>query len=286
MKIVKNLGEINALISSIRSSDPAKKIGFVPTMGALHEGHLSLINAAQAVCDIVICNIFVNPTQFNNPSDLATYPRTIAEDTEKLESVNCDVLIIPDVDSVYPNGVNSGYTIDLEGIDQVLEGKFRPGHFNGVCMVVERLFEMVGPNKAFFGEKDFQQLAIIRKMVEIRKIDVEVIGVLIQRNKNGLALSSRNALLSEEQLKDAEIIYQSLLAGVLHAVKSNSSLHITEEILRTFKKGNLELEYVEIVDSTTLLSVDVVDNNSRICMAAYCGSVRLIDNMGLNLPIK
>jgi pantoate--beta-alanine ligase len=284
LKIAKNRVEYETAILSFSASGNSQKIGFVPTMGALHQGHLSLITAAKQECDVVICSIFVNPTQFNNPKDLATYPRNIAADLALLEDSACDIVFLPTVETVYPDGIETPYSIELGPLAEVMEGEFRPGHFAGVCMVVERFFNLLEPNLAFFGEKDFQQLAVIKRMVEIRGFNIGIRGVPIMRNSFGLALSSRNELLSEIDKKNAEIIFAALSAGVNKFEHTKKSKEIEAAVLAVFNKGLLSLEYFSIVDGLTLQSVEEVDINSRMCVVAYCGGVRLIDNMGFSQP--
>jgi pantoate--beta-alanine ligase len=276
--ITRNQSEIVAAIKSAKLEKPDAVLGFIPTMGALHDGHMSLIELAKNQCDIVICSVFVNPTQFNNQNDLATYPRTISEDKKLLEKNGCDILLLPTVEAVYPGGILS-YEIDLEGVDGGMEGAFRPGHFNGVCMVVQRLLEMVAPNKAYFGKKDFQQLAVIQKMVNIRQLPVQVVGAPIKRAENGLALSSRNALLSEAQLATAPKIYAALQAGLQYAVSNKNATDIQTHIEAQFIGTEMEIEYVAIVNNTTLMPVAVVDENSTVCIVVFSGPVRLLDNM-------
>ena len=276
--IAKNQSEIQKAITSLKIDQPTAIVGFVPTMGALHSGHMSLINRAAKDCDIVVCSIFVNPTQFNNPEDLKTYPRTIAADQAMLEKNQCDLLLLPDFEAVYPIGIPN-YSINLEGLDESMEGAYRPGHFRGVCMVVERFFEMVRPNKAYFGNKDFQQLSIIRKMVAIRSIKIDIVGVHIERAESGLALSSRNALLSPSQLKEAALIYRALKAGMLRYSETNNAAAIRSAIEACFVNSSIEVEYISFVDNDTLEEVKQINANSTVCIVAYCGSVRLIDNM-------
>lgn len=280
MLIVKNTSEIQKAIAQLKLGNEFKKVGYVPTMGALHEGHMSLIELAKKQADIVVCSVFVNPTQFNNSDDLATYPRTEEADAELLKSNGCDILLLPNVADVYPNGTEA-YEIDLEGLDKVMEGEFRPGHFNGVCMVVERFFEMVKPDIAFFGMKDFQQLAIIRKMVAIRNLDLEIVGAPIKRNEMGLALSSRNSLLSVKEREEAALIYQSLLGGVETYKSTTNAAAIKTAIQRFYDNSKLVVEYIAIVDNNTLQEVSNANDNCTICIVVFCGKVRLIDNMQL-----
>ncbi len=278
MIIVQNQHEIQTAIHQLKSTNTNATVGFVPTMGALHEGHVSLIELARKKADIVVCSIFVNPTQFNNAADLATYPRTEEADAKLLADNKCDILLLPNVDDVYPKGV-AEYTIDLGGLDEVMEGEFRPGHFNGVCMVVERFFEMVKPDMAFFGQKDFQQLSILRRMVKIRKLPVNVIGAPIRRNERGLALSSRNMLLSKQEREEASLIYRALLGGLVRYEQTNKADVIALTIASFFEESKLKPEYIAIVNNETLQPVEVVNENCTVCVAVYCGNVRLIDNM-------
>ena len=280
MIVSKHIDELRNAIQELKSSNESTTVGFVPTMGALHEGHLSLVKKASEQTDIVIVSIFVNPAQFNDKSDLAKYPRTIEDDIKKLESTDCKVLFFPTEDVIYPDGIPD-YKIDLNGLDKVMEGKYRDDHFDGVCMVVERLFEIVQPDKAFFGLKDFQQLAIIKHMVMVRNLDVEIVPVPIVRSEQGLALSSRNALLDDNHQNAALKIYQTLQLAVEWAPKYESVKKMQDDLIQFFNQGELELEYLEIVDNDTLQPVDEIRPGISCCIAAYCGSVRLIDNIQL-----
>lgn len=279
MKVAKNEKELASALGLVKAKNPKIIIGFVPTMGALHSGHISLIKQAQKVCDFVVCSIFVNPSQFNNANDLKVYPRTVEADQKLLEEANCDLLFLPSFEVIYPNGIPS-YSIDLQGLDQGMEGAFRPGHFNGVCMVVERFFELVSPNKAFFGLKDFQQLAIIRKMTKIRNLPIEIIASPIARAKNGLALSSRNALLTEEQRTEARLISKALKAGIQKS-KEIKEASVIKKYITTFFEGQTEMvvEYVEIVENENLTPVAEINDNCTVCIVVFYGNVRLIDNM-------
>jgi pantoate--beta-alanine ligase len=279
VKVAKNEKELASALGSAKAKNPNVIIGFVPTMGALHSGHISLIKQAQNVCDFVVCSIFVNPSQFNNANDLKVYPRTVEADQKLLEEANCDLLFLPSFEVIYPNGIPA-YSIDLQGLDQGMEGAFRPGHFNGVCMVVERFFELISPNKAFFGLKDFQQLAIIRKMTKIRNLPIEIIASPIARAKNGLALSSRNALLTEEQRTDAGLISKALKAGIQKS-KEIKEANAIKKYITTFFEGQTEMavEYVEIVENENLTPVAEINDNCTVCIVVFYGNVRLIDNM-------
>lgn len=254
-------------------------IGFVPTMGALHEGHLSLVSKSQKDNNVTVCSIFVNPTQFNSPDDLEKYPRQMEADTRKLESVNCDILFAPSVKEMYPEPATEKY--DFGKLETVMEGKHRPGHFNGVGIVVRRLFEKVVPHKAYFGLKDFQQLAIITKLTKDLKLPIEIIPCDIIRENGGLAMSSRNQLLSEAGKKQAEVLYKTLKAAKERSSYTTVNEIIAETTKQFDKNKNVKLEYFEIVDMNTLQPVEKWDRSNYIvaCIAAYVENVRLIDNI-------
>ena len=267
-----------------RQKEMGKKVGFAPTMGALHDGHISLYEAARKENDLVISSIFVNPTQFNNASDLEKYPRTIEKDIEILEkSALVDAVYIPEVTDIYPEGLKSK-EYNFDGLENEMEGKFRPGHFNGVGTVVEELFRQVKPDNAYFGDKDYQQLAIIKKLVEKLNLPIKIHGVPIYREKNGLAMSSRNKRLDHEQCEAAKVIYETL-------VKVNDWFRIitVSEIYQRVKdifedQRGMVLEYFEIADETTLKDTDFFykDRSYRAFIVVFVGDVRLIDNMHLD----
>lgn len=257
------------------------KIGFVPTMGALHKGHISLIDRAKSENDVVICSVFVNPTQFNNASDLTNYPRTIESDVVLLEEAGCDAVFIPSITEIYPDYPQETTFVDvpLAPLNEVMEGAFRKGHFEGVVNVVYRLFDLVKPNSAYFGLKDFQQVAIIKHMVSYLNLPVQIVSCPTTRTIEGLAKSSRNARLTEEHKKEALIIYNTLQLGKSMAYSTTPD-EVREKMLGFFNKGNLKLEYIEIVNPNTLESLsDKWVSGAVCCIAAYCGEVRLIDNM-------
>lgn len=281
MQIISTSAELIGVLAQRRKQNPGFKLGFVPTMGALHKGHLKLIDQAKATTDGVICSVFVNPTQFNDPKDLERYPRTLDADTELLKDHNCDYLFVPSVEEVYPDGTNAPYSIDFAGIDKGMEGRFRPGHFKGVAMVVERLFDLVKPDVAFFGKKDFQQVAIIKQMVRLRKLPVTIAVVETARSADGLALSSRNALLSDEQKTEALIISKTLYKAKELARVGEDAVDLKKKLIDFFNTGNLRLEYLEIVDELSLQPLGVLKKGATCCIAAFCGKVRLIDNMTL-----
>ncbi|MDP9954430.1 pantoate--beta-alanine ligase [Epilithonimonas hungarica] len=260
-----------------------KKIGFAPTMGALHAGHISLYQEAQKYNDIVISSIFVNPTQFNNPEDLEKYPRTIEEDIKKLgDSKLVDAVYIPGVEDIYPNGMERKH-YDFGGIENEMEGAARPGHFDGVGTVVEEFFRQVQPDNAYFGEKDFQQLKIIEKLVEVLDLKIKIHGVKIHREEGGLAMSSRNMRLSEEERHASTIIYRTLnhVNSWFKSIPINDIKNRVEEI---FSKENMELEYFLIADEETLKESAVSSNgrNYRAFIVVNVGNVRLIDNLHLD----
>lgn len=279
---MKQLELASAMTTAVaQHKQDGKRVGFVPTMGALHQGHLSLIQKAKEVCDIVVVSIFVNPTQFNESADFKAYPRTIEEDLTLLVTEEVHYVFTPTVNEVYPDNENNNTNYNFGEIATVMEGEHRPGHFDGVAMVVKRLFEIVQPDIAFFGEKDFQQLAIIRSLVHQLNLPVKVVGCSIKREVNGLAMSSRNNRLSKTQREKAKVIHESLqLAKSL--VSSNS---VCEVLLKTkenlMNESELALEYVTIADAETLQEISSWSEAKSVGMfvAARFGEVRLIDNM-------
>ncbi|MFO7719040.1 MAG: pantoate--beta-alanine ligase [Gillisia sp.] len=282
MQIFREKALLQREISRLKQNK--NSIGFVPTMGALHQGHLSLVKQAAEVCDAVVVSIFINPTQFDNLKDLENYPRTLEADMALLEDLHLDLLLFaPTAAELYGKEVHARH-FDFGGIEHEMEGKFRTGHFNGVGTVVKRLFEIVLPDKAFFGEKDFQQLQIIRKLNEKENLGVEVIGCPIDREDTGLARSSRNDRLSPSLRKEAAFIYQILLKVKEKFGIENANL-IKGWVENEFKNhAALELEYFEIANSETLKSEKNNDQTStyRAFIAAYAGEIRLIDNIALN----
>ena len=255
------------------------KVGFVPTMGALHEGHLSLINRAKKDNDIVVCSVFVNPIQFNNPADLEKYPRTPEKDITKLEQAGCDAVFMPTAEEMYPNKVEDHY--DFGDIEHVMEGACRPGHFNGVAIVVRKLFEIVNPNKAYFGEKDFQQLAIIKKMVRDLNMNLEIVPCPIVRENDGLAMSSRNVRLNETERAIAPKIFATLNDAISKKV-SMTPAEMKEYTLAKYAEiKEFDVEYVEITDEINLKSLENWNEceHARIFVALQLGPVRLIDNV-------
>lgn len=264
-----------------------KKVGFVPTMGALHQGHLVLLQRAKKENDVAVSSIFVNPLQFNDKKDLEKYPRTLEKDAKMLKSVGCDVVFVPSVEEMYgkESGVGSQElgVLDLGALDKVMEGLHRPGHFNGVCVVVKKLFDIIEPDKAYFGEKDFQQLAIIKHMVKTLKMTVEIIPCPTVREHDGLAMSSRNMLLSADERKNAALIPKTLFR--LETNKQKATVAELKQWVESVINNNalLQLEYFEIVNSETLLPVQnwIDAKKLRACIAVKTGAVRLIDNIAL-----
>ncbi len=256
-----------------------KSIGFVPTMGALHRGHLSLIERANNETDILVVSVFVNPLQFNNTGDLTSYPRDLQADKKILETVGCDIIFVPDEKEMYPKPTTEKYNFGT--LETVMEGTFRPGHFNGVAIVVKRLFDIINPHRAYFGEKDYQQLTIIRKLVETEKIAVEIVSCPTLREDDGLALSSRNANLTTEQRKEASFIFQTLQL----AKKRKNHIcpaHLRQLIINIFDANkNFKLEYFEIVDDKTLQPIMAWESSKGMIafVAVWLGKVRLIDNI-------
>ena len=280
IKILKSRQELSDYTFKIKEN--GQKIGFAPTMGALHEGHLSLYEKARKENDIVISSIFVNPTQFNNPKDLEKYPRTIEKDIELLQQTqNVDAVYIPQIEDIYSNGLERK-NYDFEGLENEMEGKFRPGHFDGVGTVVEELFRQVQPNNAYFGEKDFQQLMIIKKLVEKLSLPINIIGIPIYREKNGLAMSSRNMRLTPEQRESAKIIFETLVKvkGLFHQ-QTLDEIH--QFVENTFKNSDFELEYFIIANENTLREISEIKSNEtyRAFIVVVIDGVRLIDNIQL-----
>lgn len=281
MCVMEIVAKTKDLLELVQLTKQAKKtIGFVPTMGALHEGHISLVKEAKKNNDICIVSVFVNPTQFNNPEDLEKYPRTIERDAALLAEVGADFVFAPTVEQIYPEPDTRQF--DFGKLDKVMEGEHRPGHFNGVAQVVSRLFDIVHPDRAYFGEKDFQQLAIIREMVKQFALDVEIVPMPILREVSGLALSSRNERLSAEQKEIATHIYKTLLFSsteYFDRISVAQTIEIVSERINSFEP--LRVEYFDIVDGYTLQSVSDWSDSEYIvgCIAVYCGEVRLIDNI-------
>ena len=279
MKVYSTISELQDALNLLKKN--GAKIGFVPTMGALHNGHISLVKESNNQCDITIVSIYVNPTQFNNSSDLEHYPRTLEKDLLLLEKEKCDIVFTPSNEEIYPNNFDK-ISLNLGQLAEIMEGKFRPGHFEGVVNVVYRLFDIVKPNKAFFGLKDFQQVAVIKYMVKELNLPVEIIPCPTLREDGGLAMSSRNLRLSEQDKANALILFKTLDFAKSLTKQGRSPREVQKEAITFFKTSNLELEYFEIVDPLTLTSLENEwVNNSTACIVAYCKDVRLIDNIEL-----
>ncbi len=278
MLVVESAEELQVIIKEHKKSK--KKIGFTPTLGALHEGHATLIQRSKRENDIVVCSIFVNPTQFNESSDLKKYPRTFIADKKLLERIGCDILFFPSDKEVYPNGTDYAVKVNLDGLDKRMEGAFRPGHFEGVVQVVHRLLEIVKPHKLYMGQKDFQQFTIIQKMIDKLKIKTKLVVCPIKREKDGLAMSSRNSRLSKSIRKKATILHKTL-----KTVKSKIHLETPEDLCK-FAQIKMDIvdfkpEYFIIIDGYSLKPIrSFSDTDYAVaCTAVWAGDVRLIDNM-------
>ena len=284
MQIITTKEELQAMVKACKAK--GKTIGLVPTMGALHAGHASLVQRAVNENNVCFVSVFVNPTQFNNKEDLAKYPRDLQRDADLLHSIGADFLFAPTPEEMYSaEEMNTTFEFDFAGLDQVMEGKMRPGHFNGVVQVVSRLFYLVQPDKAYFGEKDFQQLAIIHHMVERSSMagtfgDLKIIDCPIVREASGLALSSRNERLSATEKQTALSISKTLFESLEWAKETGATVAaVQQRVIDTINAvEGLEVEYYEIVDQTTLLPTDTF-NHAIGCVTVYCGPVRLIDNI-------
>ncbi len=277
MKIIHTVTGLEALLGQLRQE--GKTIGLVPTMGALHKGHASLVERCAKENDVCVASVFVNPTQFNNPDDLRLYPRTPEKDYELLENTGADIVFAPSVEEVYPEPDTRVF--DFGQLDKVMEGAFRPGHFNGVAQVVSKLFSFVKPHKAYFGEKDYQQLAIIKEMSKQLQLPLEIVGVPIVREESGLALSSRNQRLSPSQKKHAAEIYRVLRESLL-LVAGQTPPEVIRFVVDTLNSvPELRVEYFEIVDGDSLQPVAHWQDSDSVvgAIAVYCGDVRLIDNI-------
>lgn len=278
--------EIISTVAALREAVAKAKaegltVGLVPTMGALHAGHLSLIERARKECGFVVVSVFVNPTQFNNPDDLRTYPRTVEADCAKLEEAGVDVAFVPSVDEIYPEPDTRVF--DLGSVAEVMEGAMRPGHFNGVAQIVSKLFDYVEPDKAYFGEKDFQQIAVIRRMVEIEGFNVEIVPCPIKREADGLAMSSRNVRLTPEQRELAPVIHQVLTDNADMAKDGLDLQSLRDMVVEELNSyDGMEVEYYEIVDPITLQPLENwadAKNGAVGCITVWLGDVRLIDNI-------
>lgn len=272
----------NLLKAYLKTLNDNLSVGFVPTMGALHKGHLSLIERAKAENDIVVVSIFVNPTQFDNKEDLIKYPKDLKKDLAFLKNINCNVVFAPEADEIYDNRIKST-SFDFDGLEHEMEGKHRKGHFDGVGTIVKKLFEIVNPDMAYFGEKDFQQLQIVKKLVDKFNLPVQIVGCDIFREEDGLAMSSRNVRLTEIHRKEAPLIYK-LLKKAKEKFKKESIKEVIIWVEKQFKKNDiLQLEYFEIADEATLKTAKLKrkGKNYRAFIVIFVGEVRLIDNIAL-----
>ena len=285
MRIVKTINELISLVNELKADN--KTIGFVPTMGALHEGHLTLVRQCVAENEVCIVSVFVNPTQFNNKADLEKYPRNVEKDAQLLEEAGCAYVFAPSAEEMYSTDeLENTFQFDFGGMDRLMEGKFRPGHFNGVVQVVSKLFKLVQPDKAYFGKKDFQQLAIIHRMVRLMHFQVEIIDCPIVREASGLAMSSRNERLSAAERDTAANIYRILNESRNLTDKMSPgelTQWVTDEVNNA---GGLSVEYFDIADCETLITIDRWQPESIGCIAVFCGEVRLIDNIEYNVQTR
>lgn len=280
MKVFKTQKKLRTYFKEFYSENTT--IGFVPTMGALHKGHVSLIEESLRNNDITIASIFVNPTQFNKKEDLENYPRTIKSDLNLLEKVHCDVVFIPSVSEIYTNNISASH-FNFDGLEFQMEGRFRKGHFNGVGTIVKKLFEILQPTNAYFGEKDFQQLQIVRKMAEKNHLPVAVVGCSTFREDDGLAMSSRNKRLTDDERNAASIIYK-ILKKTAEKTQTQSIDDIKKWVSNEFKKHSFfELEYFVIAEEETLENATILSPKKqyRAFIAVYANTIRLIDNISL-----
>ena len=278
MIIFKKAADIGIFLQQKRQNNP--KTGFVPTMGALHQGHISLIESARSKNDLVVCSIFVNPTQFNDPKDFQNYPITIENDIDLLEKAGCDALFLPAVEEMYPAGLENKKTYALGYLETVLEGRYRPGHFQGVCQVVHRLLTIVPADRLYLGQKDFQQCMVIRKMIELENLPVETVICPTLRETDGLAMSSRNMRLDKEAREKAVEISRTLL-HIKSSLKAGDLSELKTAAVEQLNRTGFKTDYVEIADADTLELIGRWDGKRKLVAlcAAFLGEVRLIDNM-------
>ncbi|WP_027303215.1 pantoate--beta-alanine ligase [Rudanella lutea] len=278
---MQRIDTVHALRQQIRLvHTPGLTLGFVPTMGALHEGHLDLVRRARQECDLVVASVFVNPVQFNNPDDLARYPRTLEQDAEMLQSVGTDILFFPSADEMYPEAPQ--LRLNFGELETVMEGAFRPGHFNGVGIVVAKLFNLVQPDRAYFGQKDLQQIAVVRRLIRDLSFPVELIRCDTVREADGLAMSSRNRNLTPNERLQAPIIHQALTLAHDLMLEGQSPNQAKAAVTGLFsQQPHFRLEYVEVANADTLQPVSEMQapGQTAICLAAHLGKVRLIDNL-------
>lgn len=278
MIIIKDATSLSQYLDRFKANN--KRIGFVPTMGALHKGHIALVAEAKKDCDLVVCSIFVNPTQFNNAADYQKYPSTLEDDIYKLESVGLDMLFLPSIEEMYATGTKDLEQYDLGYLETILEGKYRPGHFQGVCQVMSRLMKMVRPHALFMGQKDYQQCMVIKRLLDIIQINTEFVACPTVREADGLAMSSRNLRLNNEERRKAVMIFQTL-STIKTRLQKGPLAVLKEQGVKMLESGGFTVDYVEIADQNTLQLVDNWKGSTPLIAlaAAYIGDVRLIDNM-------
>ena len=285
MLLFKRVLDLQKYLNSLKTKN--LQVGFVPTMGALHRGHISLVERSRTECDMTVTSIFVNPTQFNNTEDLVKYPRTPERDIEMLAESGCDILFMPEASEIYPNGTTPSVKFNFGKLDRVLEGVFRPGHFEGMAQVVNRLLEIVNPDRLYMGQKDFQQAAIVARMLELTKSKTEIVACPIQREDDGLAMSSRNVRLTPEDRTKVSLIFK-VLTGAADMVGEYSPSEIQRLMLTKLKtEPRFNVEYFEIVDGRTLLPIHLFEDTDYAIalVAVWVGDVRLIDNIILKQAI-
>jgi pantoate--beta-alanine ligase len=277
MQIFKEIAPLRAFLKTRRNTP--NSVGFVPTMGALHDGHLSLIRQSKKENALTVCSIFVNPTQFGNPVDLAKYPRTLGRDLDLLKAQECDIVFCPEADEMYASV--QPISLSFPGLDDVLEGEFRPGHFSGVAQVVAKLFHMVEPDRAYFGQKDFQQVMVVTRLVEALNFNVKIVSMPIVRESDGLAMSSRNQRLSAEERQRAHALYDCLQYTRKRVLEGADMTSVVMEVREWCKEKQVQLEYLALADRKTLTLLNRLDDPQRvvILIAAHVGPVRLIDNL-------
>lgn len=278
MLVFNTIKKLKVYLNTLRVEK--KSIGFVPTMGALHDGHISLVQQSVQDNDVTICSIFVNPIQFNNKKDLEKYPRAMVKDKKMLEDSGCDIVFNPSENEMYPEPIEAKY--NFGSLETVMEGQFRPGHFNGVAVVVKRLFDIVEPDVAYFGQKDYQQLAVIKKLIEIENLHIKIVGCPIVREFDGLAMSSRNTRLNEKERKEASFIYNMLKEAKEQLLCNTPVKDVKNYIQDRFDSNSwFQLEYFEVAEPNRLEPVQVIkeQEKARLFIAAYLGDIRLIDNL-------
>lgn len=281
MIVFKKAADINSYLLQCRQS--GQSIGFVPTMGALHQGHISLIKTSKTACSVTACSIFVNPTQFNDAKDFENYPTTIEKDIDALELAGCDVLFLPAVSEMYPSGTQNARSYDLGYLETVLEGKYRPGHFQGVCLVVHRLLNIIPAHQLYLGQKDYQQCMVIKKLIELEKIDTTVNICPTLRERSGLAMSSRNMRLGDEERELALTIFETL-SYVKNNLQPGYLAELKQAAVNKLNNAGFKVDYVEIADADNLDIIHQWDGHKKLVAlaAAFLGEVRLIDNLLLN----